>query len=74
MMLRLLSRWLALKQSTILLRNVHIQQMQDNQTTIELQTEHPEAGTESTSLPDNDAENPVGEIICPTLQMIHTFT
>ena len=50
--------------------------MQDNQTTIELQTEHPEAGTESTSLPDVDAENenPVGEIICPTLQMIHTFT
>ena len=39
--------------------------MQDNQTTIELQTEHPEAGTESTSLPDVDAENenPVGEII-----------
>ena len=48
--------------------------MQDNQTTIELQTEHPEAGTESTSLPDVDAENPVGEIRYPTIQIIQTFT
>ena len=60
MMLRILSRWVALRQSTTLLRNVHIQQMKDNQTTIELP---PEADTESTNLPEDDAENPVGGII-----------
>ena len=63
-MLRVLSRWVALRQSTLLLRNVHIQQIQDNQTTIELQTEPPEAGIESTNLPDDDALNskPVGGV------------
>ena len=40
--------------------NVHFQQMEDNQTTIELP---PEADTESTNLPEDDAENPVGGII-----------
>ena len=34
--------------------------MEDNQTTIELP---PEADTESTNLPEDDAENPVGGII-----------
>ena len=60
MMLRILSRWVALRQSTTLLRNVHIQQIEDNQTTIELP---PEADKESTNLPEDDAENPVGGII-----------
>ena len=36
--------------------------MEDNQTTLELQTEPPEADTESTNLPDDDVENPVGGI------------
>ena len=45
-----------------LLYNVHIQQMEDNQTTIELQKDPPEADTESTNLPDDDVENPVGGI------------
>ena len=40
--------------------NVHFQQMEDNQTTIELP---PEADKESTNLPEDDAENPVGGII-----------
>ena len=49
--------------------------MEDNQTTTELQTEPPEAGTESTSLPDvDDAENPVGGIRYPAIQIIQTFT
>ena len=48
--------------------------MEDNQTTMELQTEPPEADTESTNLPDDDAENPVGEIRYPTIQIIQTFT
>ena len=42
--------------------------MEDNQTTTELQTEPPEAETESTSLPD-DTENLVGEIKYSTIQM-----
>ena len=33
--------------------------MGDNQTTIELQTEPPEADAELTELPDDDTENPV---------------
>ena len=37
--------------------------MEDNQTTIELQMEPSEADTESTNLPEDDAENPVGGII-----------
>ena len=37
--------------------------MKDNQTTIELQMEPPEADTESTNFPDDYAENPVGGII-----------
>ena len=41
---------------------------------MELQTEPPEADTESTNLPDDDAENPVGGIRYPTIQIIHTFT
>ena len=57
-----------------LLHNVHIQQREDHQTTIELQTEPPEADTESTNLPDDDAENPVGGIRYPTIQIIQTFT
>ena len=36
----------------------------------ELQTEPPE----STNLPDDDGENPVGGIGYPTIQIIHTFT
>ena len=46
--------------------------MEDNQTTTELQTEPPEADTESTNLPD--AENPVGGIRYPTIQIIPTLT
>ena len=48
--------------------------MEGNQTTIELQTEPREADTESTNLPDDDAENPVGGIRYPTIQIIHTLT
>ena len=47
--------------------------MEDNQTTTELQTEPPEADTESTNLPD-DTENLVGEIRYPTIQIIPTLT
>ena len=46
--------------------------MEDNQTTIELQMEPPEADTESTNLPDDDGENPVGRIRYPTVQRIQT--
>ena len=48
--------------------------MEDNQTTTELQTEPPEADTESTNLPDDDAENPVGGIRYSTIQIIQTLT
>ena len=48
--------------------------MEDNQTTTELQTEPPEADTESTNLPDDDAENPVGGIRYPKIQIIQTLT
>ena len=47
--------------------------MEDNQTTFELQMEPPEADTELTNLPDDNAENPVGGIRYPTIQ-IQTFT
>ena len=67
----LLSIWKTVRRLSTLLRNVHIQQMEDNQTTIELP---PEADTESTNLPDDDAENPVGGIRYPTIQIIQTFT
>ena len=60
--------------SELLLHNVHIKQMEDNQTTIELQMDPPEADTESTNLPDDDAENPVDGIRYSTIQIIHTFT
>ena len=58
----------------IRLPDVHIQQMEDNKTTNQLQTEPREADTESTNLPDDDAENPVGEIRYRTIQIIQTFT
>ena len=48
--------------------------MEDNQTTIELQMEPSEADTESTNLPEDDAENPVGRIRYPTIQIIQTLT
>ena len=47
-----------------------IQQMEDNQACIELQ----KPNTETTNLPDDDAENPVGGIRYSTIQIIHTFT
>ena len=50
--------------------NTIIQQMED----IELQTEPPEDGKESTNLPDDDAENLVGGVRYPTIQIIQTFT
>ena len=68
------SKPVALRQSTTLLHHVHIQQMEDNQTTNQLQTEPREADKELTNLPDDDAENPVGEIRYPTIQIIQTFT
>ena len=43
--------------------------MEDSQTTTELQTKPPEAETESTNLPDDDAESPVGGIRYPTVQI-----
>ena len=49
-------------------------QMEDNQTTTDLQTEPPEADTESTNRPNDDAENPVGGIRCPAIQITHTLT
>ena len=48
--------------------------MEDNQTTLKLQTEPREADKELTNLPDDDAENPVGGIRYPTIQIIQTFT
>ena len=48
--------------------------MEDNQTTLKLQTEPREADTESTNLPDDDAENSVGGIRYPTILIMHTLT
>ena len=58
----------------IKLPDVHIQQMEDNQTTTKLLTKPLEANTESTNLPDDDAENPVGGIRYPAIQIIQTLT
>ena len=48
--------------------------MEDNQTTTDLQTDPPEADTKSTNRPNDDAENPVGGIRCPIIQIIPTLT